>query len=78
MECVLFAQAVLKEEQRRIPGSSSLTISVALFYFSFINNKWKVEEVLRDAKQCVGTVIQTLLIYAVLRDLERRQLKGEA
>ncbi|KAK2949850.1 hypothetical protein BLNAU_15245 [Blattamonas nauphoetae] len=69
---VSLADEILTSAQKKMPTSSELWICSAFFYLSHTNSQMKMGDCLRTANQCVPSLHERWVVYALMRDMERK------
>lgn len=75
---IALCENILTAAQKRMSGSSSLWITIALFHHSYTHNDDHMGDALRSAKQCIPNVIERWVIYALLHDMERKTARSQS
>ncbi|KAK2943285.1 hypothetical protein BLNAU_21809 [Blattamonas nauphoetae] len=71
-ECISLADQILCSAQKKMLSSCELWICSAFFYLSHTNSQMKMGDCLRTANQCVPSLHERWVVFALMRDMERK------
>ncbi|KAK2944580.1 hypothetical protein BLNAU_20487 [Blattamonas nauphoetae] len=71
-DCLALADQILTSAQKKMPLSAELWICSSFYYLSYTNSQMKMGDCLRTANQCVPSLHERWVVFALMRDMERK------
>ncbi|KAK2950937.1 hypothetical protein BLNAU_14127 [Blattamonas nauphoetae] len=72
-ECVYVAEDILRAAEKKFPTSSEMWMTSSFYTLSYTSSEMKLGDQLRTTMQCVPSIHERWVVYALMRDMERKR-----